>query len=233
MKNVIVLGDSILAGIIYDDINAKYDNIGECNINAIAKRYQINIVNKSVFGLTTNKALKRNMHTKFCKMNENKNCDIMLIALGGNDCDHEWKEIASSPYGIHQPKTMPNRYKDNLNKIISELRLLGVMPILTTLTPIIATKYLDWVTRDCNKQNVLIWLKNVEHIYMWQEMYSNIAREVAFANNVTLIDTRKAFLMQNNLYDFMCNDGIHLNKNGHKLLTETFIDFIENNKHLL
>lgn len=233
MKNVIVLGDSILAGVVYDDINAKYDNIGECNINSIAKKHQINIVNKSVFGLTTNKAIKRCMHTKFCKIDENKNCDIMLIGLGGNDCDHEWAEIASSPKELHRPKTEPNIYKDNLNQMIRELRLLGVMPVITTLTPIIATKYLDWVTRACNKQNVLIWLKNVEHIYMWQEMYSNIAREVAFANNVPLIDTRKAFLMQNNLYAFMCNDGIHLNTNGHRLLTQVFIDFIENNKHLL
>lgn len=232
MKNIVVIGDSILAGVIYDKNNDKYGYIGDKLANSIADKYKINIINKSVFGLTTTKVLQRYMHTRFCKIDDYTNCDILLIGLGSNDCDYDWPKIGTSPYAEHLPKTPLNTFKKNLSIIINDLKTRNILPILSTLTPIIATKYFDWVTRDCNGQDVLIWLKNLEHIYMWQELYSDTIREVAYQSNIPLLDSRKTFLF-NNLHDYMCDDGIHLNLNGHKLLTQSIMDFIENNKHLL
>ena len=49
----------------------------------------------------------------------------------------------------------------------------------------------------------------------------------ALTNNCGFVDLRTAFLMKNNLLDYLCEDGIHPNEKGQQLIAETVIGHIE------
>ena len=69
----------------------------------------------------------------------------------------------------------------------------------------------------------------MNRIYYWQEQYSKKVAEVAKENDVELIDVREAFLKEKEYSKFLCIDGIHPNKEGHKLIAKKVMDYFNNN----
>ena len=103
--------------------------------------------------------------------------------------------------------------------------------MLMTLPPLDSKRYFKWVSKKDRKaeKNILKWLGDVNRIYYWQEQYSKKVAEVAKENDVELIDVREAFLKEKEYSKFLCIDGIHPNKEGHKLIAKKVMDYFNNN----
>ena len=61
-------------------------------------------------------------------------------------------------------------------------------------------------------------------------MYSNLVCEIASASNIKMIDIRSAFLKLRNYSDYLCEDGIHPNEEGHRLIEEAIIAYLKREK---
>ncbi|OLA61120.1 MAG: hypothetical protein BHW37_01125 [Firmicutes bacterium CAG:272_52_7] len=44
---------------------------------------------------------------------------------------------------------------------------------------------------------------------------------------IPMIDIRSAFLVKRDYSDYLCEDGIHPNERGHKLIKDTLVDAIK------
>ena len=56
-------------------------------------------------------------------------------------------------------------------------------------------------------------------------MYSNEIIKVAKQLNIDLVDVRQKFLMADDMESLYCQDGIHPNCDGQKLIMQAFVDY--------
>ena len=153
--------------------------------------------------------------------------EYVLMELGGNDCDYDWAEVADAPEQMHECKTPPAVFMETYRRAIRLLRESGRKVILATLPPINSELYLRYLCRDgLNRDNIVRWLGDVEHIYRWQEAYSYMVGQLAREERVPLIDLRGAFLMDGRRPEaLLCADGIHPSALGQSLIFDTLSDF--------
>ena len=226
-KKVEVFGDSILKGIQLNPENMRYHVNNNIDIKLIEKRHFLSISNFSKFGCTVTKGFA--LLEKRLKGSE-PFCDAIIMDFGGNDCDFNWKAISECPDGDHLPHTPLDVFVDTYQKIITLLGENGIRPIMTTLPPLDAHKFFNWFCKGLDKTSVLKWLGDVHRIYRWQERYSRAIEKIAAETNTLLVDLRGAFLVHRRLEHLLCEDGTHPNTEGQKLITQTFLEFIENAK---
>ena len=112
--------------------------------------------------------------------------------------------------------------RDDVGKALPPLLLgAGVQPVLMTLPPIDAERYLDFICRSGrSRENIVYWLGDVQRIYHYQEMYSAAITRCAWQHHLPLIDVRSAFLPERDLPDMIAADGIHLTMAGYERLFE-------------
>lgn len=216
VMDICVFGDSIGKGVILQPDTSRYKVI-KINLEKLFGRIEINIKNYSMFGCTVSKGLsvvKR--HAR-----ELMGYNSILLELGGNDCDFEWKDIANNPEKEHLPKTPLGEFRRLYKQLIDEIRGNGGNPIILNLPPLEPNRYFNWVSRGLNADNILKWLGDVNMIYRWQERYNVEVMLLATRLNVPIIDIRSAFLKHNNYHDFLCFDGIHPNSEGYELIYRT------------
>jgi lysophospholipase L1-like esterase len=228
MTNISIWGDSVLRGVVYDDNAGKYVFLQNSCIPETAKNFNITYVNNSKYGMTAPKALERMKRTLEGK---DSKPDFVLIELGGNDCDFNWKEVASNPDINHDPNTPIKVFDKTIRQMVTMFREKGIEPVLTNLHPIDPVRYLDWITKDgTSKEAILKWLKDVFKIYRFQELYSLTIESISKQLNVRLVDIRKAFLNARNLMELLCRDGIHPNEKGHEIIASCLIEYISDYK---
>jgi len=224
-RNVEVFGNSILRGIQLDNENKRYHVDNNIDVQMLEKKFLLNISNFSKFGCTISKAFSL-IQKRF--NNGNLKCHAIVLNLGGNDCDFNWKEVAERPDDEHEPNTPLETFTDTYKKIIEFLKDNGVRPIITTLPPLDAQKFFDWFCGGLEKSaNVLKWLGTVEAIYRWQENYSRTVEKIAEETGTLLVDLRGAFLKYRKLEHLLCADGTHPNTEGQRVITQGFLEFIE------
>jgi len=224
-RNVEVFGDSILKGVQLDNEKKRYLVDNNIDVNMLEKKFLLNISNFSKFGCTISKAFA--LIEKRFKNNELK-CDAIVLNLGGNDCDFDWKAISERPEDEHQPNTPLDVFADTYRKIIEYLKEKGIRPIMTTLPPLDAQKFFNWFCGGLEKKaNVLEWLGEVESIYRWQENYSRTIEKIAEETGTLLVDLRGAFLKHRRIAHLLCADGTHPNTEGQRVITQGFLEFIE------
>ncbi|HCW04568.1 MAG TPA: G-D-S-L family lipolytic protein [Clostridium sp.] len=224
--NFVVYGDSISKGVVYDEVKERYVVLKENFVNLVGNNLKAAIHNRGKFG---NNIIRG--QEKLEKDVLKRDPDILLIEFGGNDCDYDWQAIANNPEGEFSPKTDLELFSKTLNNIIDYCRKLNILPMLMTLPPLDSKRYFKWVSKKDRKaeKNILKWLGDVNRIYYWQEQYSKKGAEVAKENDVELIDVREAFLKEKEYSKFLCIDGIHPNKEGHKLIAKKVMDYFNNN----
>ena len=227
-RNVEVFGDSILKGVQLDDENNRYHVDNNIDVNMLEKKFLLSISNFSKFGCTISKALAL-IEKRF--KNEKPECDAIIMNLGGNDCDFDWKAISENPEQEHQPNTPLDVFAETYRRIIEYLKKKGIRPIITTLPPLDAQKFFNWFCGGLEKKaNVLKWLGGVEAIYRWQENYSRTIEKIAVETGALLVDLRGAFLKHRKLENLLCADGAHPNTEGQRVITQEFLEFIEVSK---
>lgn len=223
IKKIEVYGDSILKGIQINPVNKRYHVDNHIDIDLICEKHDVQIANFSKFGCTVTKAegIVKNHLAKGIS------CDTVIMDFGGNDCDFNWKDISDRPDDMHFPNTPIDVFTATYRRVINMLKDSGILPVLVTLPPLDPQRFFDWFCRDLNKENVMRWLGTVNTIYRYQERYSRTVEKIAVLENVPVVDIRGAFLDNFRADLLLCEDGVHPNTEGQKVITSAFLSFAE------
>lgn len=223
-KKILVVGDSLSKGVVFDEEKKKYTLLKDCFFNLLADSLDAEMYNASRFGSTVTEGQKQ-LESKMHKYDP----DIVVIEFGGNDCDFAWDDIAKNPLYDHIPKTPLDNFESKINEMVDYVEDNHKTAVLTTLPPLYADNYFKWFTGCDNEKGlrILKWLKDVWRIYWWQERYSNCLAYIAKKRNLPCIDVRRAFLKDREFNQYICADGIHPNKEGHRLIFESVLSFVK------
>ena len=228
--NFLVSGDSISRGIVYDEGKGKYAVSDKSYVALVQRQLKGLVQNASRFGSSLIRGIAR-----LAKEIAKGRPDVVLLEYGGNDCDFAWNEVAEHPDMRHEPLTGLGQFEDTLNEAVASLKSQDIVPVLMTLPPLDADRYLKWVSKDDprTESRILEWLGSVAKIYWWQERYSSSILAVAERTNTRWIDVRGAFLHSADYSALICRDGIHPNEKGHELIADTIIDYISRDSAFL
>ena len=145
-----------------------------------------------------------------------------LLCFGGNDCDHNWQEVAAAPQAEHLPNTALPAFLQTLSGMARRLLAVGIQPVFMTLPPIDAERYLDTITAGgADRGRVLQWLGDTQRIYRFHELYSDGVARLASRLRQPLVDVRARFLERRDSQQLIAADGIHLTPDGYDLLFGT------------
>jgi lysophospholipase L1-like esterase len=187
----------------------------------LSEKFSLNIINRSKLGCTVTKG--KTMLDKY--LDETPDCSAILMDFGGNDCDFDWKSISENPDADHKPNTPISKFVKIYTDIIKRIMDNGIRPVITNLPPLEPQLYFDWFCKGLNKENILRWLESINAIYRFQELYSHTVEEIARNTKALLVDLRSAFLKERCIRRFLCEDGIHPNTEGQRLITQEFVRF--------
>lgn len=220
-KTIAVWGDSVLKGVIFDDIRGTYqllaDNVG----SLITQTLGLKIQNRSRFGSTVDKGRQ----TLEQSLERGLACEYVLLEYGGNDCDFDWAAVSDDPSGPHVPRTPLSLFKQQMQEMIDLIKARQIKPILMSLPPINAERYLDFiVSKGPLRDRVMQFLGDCQQIYRFHEMYSLAVTGLALSNQCIYIPMRESFLAEPDSPSLLCLDGIHPNERGHQLMQRVFTE---------
>lgn len=213
---ITVYGDSICKGVLFDA--GRYRRNGSWE-RSLARELGCEIRNRSHFGCTIRKALpllRKEMETP------GGEGDLVLLELGGNDCDYDWAAISADPSGRYRCNTPPELFAADYREAICRIRESGRTPIAASLPPIHAERYLSFICRNgLSRENILRWLGEIDAIFRWQKTYSDLVVQLAREEQVELADLRGVFPRERNALErFLCQDGIHPSLMGQERIYE-------------
>lgn len=212
-----IYGDSIMKAVLVDE-QYKYKPISRPLLDRLEEETGMASVNRAHFGYTA----QRGQALLEKDLDRGLSCEAAVLEFGGNDCDFNWAEVAASPDGEHQPHASVERFSDTLLSMIHSLQARKIQPILTTLPPLDAQKYLNFIGRlGSDTGKILRWLGDVQMIYRWQERYSNAVARLADRLSLPLADIRSEFLTRRDYCTLIARDGIHLTRPGYELVFST------------
>ena len=221
MARAYIYGDSLLKATMPDEQFHYHFHLPE-----VMERYsgrQTEVVNRSKMGATVRKGQALLEHD----LRRGMQADYALSAYGGNDSDFDWDAVQAHPQESHLPRTTLADFKEILLCMIRELRERGVQPVLMTLPPIDAQRYLDFLCREGrSRERILDWLGDTQRIYRHQELYSDAVAALAMTEGLPLIDVRRQFLPMRDLSRYIAADGIHLTMTGYRCLFDTLAGWI-------
>lgn len=224
VRRIQIYGDSVMKGILLDRKSSRYYSQPPTNLNAFKEEFALDILNKSKFGCTILKGCQQLER----QLERGLDCDMVLLEYGGNDCDFDWEKVSARPDAEHQPHTPLKEFTQTYRRMLSKLKEHAIQPILMSLPPIDAEKYLSWITRTgLNRENILKWLGDTQMIYRFQELYSHTIMKLAYESKCLFVDVRAAFLDKHNYKELFCDDGIHPNEEGHRLIKQVFSRFAD------
>ena len=220
--DVTIYGDSIMRATVFD--GRSYHSQMKEFLGRLDAQFGITAKNRSRFGCTIDKgaAMVEN------DISEGEVGRWALLEYGGNDCNFDWTAVSQNPDCEHYPATSPSQFKASLERMVACLSRAGSTPLLMTLPPIDAQRYFDHIVRMGNDAGRLMhWLRDVQVIYRFQELYSNAVAEVARRCGVALVDVRSRFLDRHGRYeDLISPDGLHPTAEGYELIYSAFEDFL-------
>lgn len=217
-----IFGDSLMKGTLPADgmRYAFHKDIMERLLQPIQSAV---VVNKAKFGATIEKGLRVLQKD----LNNGSRYDYALLEYGGNDCNYDWPAISENPEGAHDPAVSLPEFTRTLRSMIDALLASGAKPVLMTLPPIDAEKYLDRICQPgLDRDAILQWLGDANRIYRTQELYSDAIYKTAMELGLPCVDVRSIFLQQVDFPALISDDGIHPSEKGYELLYSTLIDSI-------
>jgi lysophospholipase L1-like esterase len=219
MNEIYLFGDSASQGLVLDD-NGQY-HVSRKGCIRLLKRKGFPIRNYAVHGYTVLQGLES---FEQMQIEPGARC---VIQFGGNDCDFNWKEVAERPDEGHLPMSTISDFVETYTNIINVIKSLGKTPVLLSLPPIDSSRYFAHISRGISGENIMRWMRyDKQYITNWHERYNIEIFKLAVANDVPIIDITSIFLERKNYSDYLCEDGIHPNGEGHKLIAAAIKDHV-------
>ena len=215
MNRILIFGDSILRG-IYVDEETRVHRLYRERIGNRSASTGGEVKNGSVMGATVEtgeELLRRKVQPE-----DGDGPATVIFEYGGNDCDYKWQDISANPGGEFSPNTPADRFIAGYGKCIEYAKSLGSRVFLCNLVPLDAGRYIEWISRNLSKANILSWLGDTSMLYRWQEYYNRTAEQIAAKYGCPLIDIRSPFLMSHSYSGLLSPDGIHPTVEGHRVI---------------
>ena len=212
-KSLTVFGDSISKGLYLE--KGQIRRIGRSAVSVLAEKYGVTADNFSSYGQTLKKCWEKGHFERF--IGETERGSVLAIALGGNDCDYRWDEVAKNPLGAQMPNTPLPEFESILRKVIALLRENGRVPVLFSLPPIDSQRYFrNVICARADGERVMEFFRgDVTNIARHQEAYNTAILKAALETDCACIDFRTELLLMPDYLDCLADDGIHPNERGH------------------
>lgn len=222
-KEWYVFGDSVSKGVILNEERNKYVVAEKSFVRLLADKLSVSVKNFSVFGATVGKGISI-FKRQDKKIQEN---GIAILEFGGNDCDFNWADIAEAPDEEHIPNMPISTFMNKYREFVVTVKEKGLLPIILSLPPLVADRYFESVSKGLNKENILKFLGgSTNRIYQWQEQYNAVLPQLAYETGAFFIDIRRAFLEHLHPEKYICQDGIHPNEEGHRLIADFVYQYL-------
>ena len=189
MLTIALYGDSIGRGVAYDEVRSRYHYLRDGFDRLMEKEGQARFLNHSRFGATAHEGL-----AELEPLTE-LDADAVVVEYGGNDCSPDWKAVSEDPDTMHPPRTALSDFEEILARFVRKIRELGKIAVLVTPPPLVAERFVPWVSKGLDEQAILRFLGDAHHVYRWQEQYacpSTVARQTAQAGRQSALDEGKA-----------------------------------------
>lgn len=221
--NVTVFGDSLSKGMELK--KGKPAMLKTCAVKMLADYYNIDITNCSGFGQTITRLKEKGFVDEYIKKVDKKYRNIVVFCIGGNDSDFDWKVVGANPDFNHQCKTPLSVFKEIYTDYVKKLQRKKVEVYLCALPVVSAKKFFEgYISSLTNPDNVLKFFKgDITIITRHQEIYSNAVRDIATTTKSKFLDIRTPFLNLKDIDNYYCDDGLHPNEKGHKLIADAII----------
>ncbi len=216
MKKIKIYGDSILKGVMFNEELNRYKLFGY-RFEELAEM-GIEVENNCRMGATIEQGFEILKDTL-------EDCDrdtMVLLEYGGNDCNYNWADVSENPEGTFLPNTPEDKFQKTYLEMIEFARKKGAFVAICNLVPIDSERFMNWVSRGLDYNNILNWMGEINRIGRWQEYYSHLAEKVAAIAKCPILDLRSKFLAQRTICDMIGIDGIHPSSAGHTLIKEIF-----------
>lgn len=222
---ILVAGDSISKGVSYDAVRGRHVLLREGFCTQVAQFLKPAVENISRFGCKSGELVS----SLRAKLTQGEKPSLVLLEVGGNDCDFDWDAVARDPLSPHQPNTPLPEYEKNLLEIVTTVQEAGSQPILCDLPPIDADRYFRFFTRGEPERAscILQFLGSVGRIYWWHERYNAVVERVAQTTKTPLILLRASMLEDEDYRVCVSDDGLHPNARGHERLAQTTLGYIK------
>ena len=225
MKRILIFGDSILKGVYYCGEEGRHRLYRERTGELVRAGFEVK--NCSVMGATVSTG-EELLHRKLADVlpadGEDRSDTAVILEYGGNDCDYKWQDISADPNGEFLPNTPEETFVNRYRACIDYVRSTGAKAYLCNLVPLDPERYMEWISRDLSRDNILRWLGDVGRLYRWQEFYSRIAERIASLASVPLIPVREAFMATGGYRGLISPDGIHPTVEGHRVIDRVLIE---------
>ena len=232
VRAVCGFGDSVMKGIVVDRENSPADGIKyKISDKGFAARCRrnlgIDVENFARFGGMVTHGMK--FLNRYA--DRVKDADYVLFEYGGNDCDYKWAEISERPDDVHHPNVPIDVFTAKYRELIDEVKALGTRPVLLTLPVLDPERYFRFLSKGLNGDNILKWLHgSVLNIDRWHERYNMEIMRLGVLTGTPVIDITSVFLERRNFSDYLCEDGIHPNEAGHRLIQGAIVSYLRREK---
>ena len=228
LRAVCGFGDSVMKGIVVDRENSPADGIKyKISDKGFAARCRrnlgIDVENFARFGGMVTHGMK--FLNRYA--DKVKEADYVLFEYGGNDCDYKWAEISERPDDVHHPNVPIDVFTAKYKELIDAVKALGTRPVLLTLPVLDPERYFRFLSKGLNGDNILRWLHgSVLNIDRWHERYNMEIMRLGVLTRTPVIDITSVFLERRNYSDYLCEDGIHPNEAGHRLIQGAIVSYL-------
>lgn len=217
---LICFGDSVTRGITF--IRGRFKIIRN-NYPALLQRSlgeEDEVVNKGVFNDNSDLLIKR---LDADVLDEHP--DIVLINIGGNDCNFQWDQVAKLPDSEHVPVVPLDRYISNLSVMIRRISESGALPVVLSLLPLDPARYYATLMKHYS-HSIGHWIGLCGGIEHWHGMYNRALKDFCAKSGVKLIDVRSAFKKNGSFNDLINEDGLHPTAKGYQVMAEIISSYI-------
>lgn len=219
---VVCFGDSVTRGITY--ISGRLRILKE-NYPALLERawstWQVEVHNKGLFNDNSDLLVQR-VHKDVLSLKPN----LVIIAIGGNDCNFKWDEVAQYPDKEHEAIVPITRYLENIKYLVNEIRTIGAKPLFLNLLPLDPARYYKHISR-LHGRSIAHWIATCGGIAHWHAIYNKKLQHLLLKLDVKMIDVRQAFLQSSDLSETISEDGIHPTLQGYQKMSQVILEAIQ------
>ena len=222
---LVALGDSIIKGVLVqsEGERSRYSLADKSIVECCAEKLGGESLNLGKMGCTI-EAGERILDRYLDKMSGAR---YVLLEYGGNDSDYNWQEIAEAPEKEHFPRTRLEVFEQVYERVICKIKEMGAIPLVLSLPPMDAERYFAFFSQkweDGFRANVMRWLGGSTNTIMsGHELYNLATMRVAQRTGAQWIDVTSGLLKGHNFRAYLCDDGIHPNERGQRMIAEAVL----------